>query len=294
MNILVTGAAGQMGTVVIETLLKKITPQQINVLVRKEEKQLEFQAKGFNAYLGNYEDIASLERAMKGVDTVLLISSGGEGDRMQQHRNVVDTAKKLGIPNIAYTSRSLRDRATLVNKMMVEHFETEDYIKASGLKYIIFKNALYMETLIYYINGQQVFEKGSFSQVAGEGKTAFTLRKDLSQGMANVLLNEDFNNQIYNFTASETYSMYDVATVLSELSGKEIKYTPVDIPTFETLMNEAGTPPFMVKMIINFNSDIKNGQETVVTSDLENKLGRKPATLKEGLTELFNLQKFAK
>jgi len=283
---LVTGAAGQMGTVVIETLLKKIQAQQINVLVRKEEKLLEFQSKGFNAYQGNYEDIASLERAMTGVDTVLLISSGGEGDRIQQHRNVVDTAKKLGISNIAYTSRSLRDRTTLVNKMMVEHFETEDYIKASGLKYIIFKNALYMETLTYYI-GNKVIEKGGFALVAGDGKTAFTLRKDLSEAIANVLLNEDCNNQIYNFTASETYSMYDVAKALTELSGKEITYTPVDVPTFETLMKETGTPPFIVKVITNFNLDIKNGQETVVTDDLENKLGRKPTSLKEGLKILI-------
>ncbi len=287
MKILVTGASGQMGSVIIETLLKKITPQQINVLVRKEEKQLEFQAKGFNAYQGNYNDVASLERALTGVDTVLLISSGGEGDRMQQHRNVVNTAKELGIGNIAYTSRSLLDRNTLVNKMMSDHFETEDYIKASGLNYIIFKNALYMETLVYYV-GKKVFE-GGFSQVAGDGKTAFTLRKDLSEAMANVLLDEDFNNKTYTFTNSETYSMYDVAKALTQLSGKEIIYTPVEVPTYQTLMKEEGMPPFLIQLMVNFNLDIKNGQEVGVTNDLEIKLGHMPTSLKEGLKILFAL-----
>ena len=288
MKILVTGAAGQMGTSVIETLLKKITPERINVLVRKEEKRAEFQSRGFNAYQGNYDDVASLERAMTCVDTVLLISSGGEGDRMQQHKNVVDTAKRLGIRNIAYTSRSLRDRTTLVNKMMGEHFETEEYIKASGLNYIIFKNALYLETLIYYV-GKNVVEKGGFAQVAGDGRAAFTARKDQSEAIANVLLNEDCANQIYNFTNSETYSMYDVAAALSELSGKAITYIPVNIATFEASMKEAGTPPRMTTFIANFNLDIKNGQETVVTDDLEQKLGRKPTSLNEGLKLLFGL-----
>ena len=287
MKILVTGAAGQMGTVVIETLLKKISANQISVIARKAEKVKEFKERGFNAFLADYDDVHSLEKAMTDVDTVLLISAGGQGDRMQQHRNVVDTAKKMGVKNIAYTSRSLRDRTTLVNKMMDEHFQTEDYIKASGLKYIIFKNALYMESVVYYV-GKKVFE-GGFSQVAGDGKTAFTMRKDLSEAMANVLMTETFNNQTYIFTATETYSMYDVAASLTELSGKEIKYTPVDEPAYKNLMQATGTPPFVVQMLANFNLDIKNGQETVITNDLENKLGRKPTSLKDGLKILFEL-----
>ena len=287
-KILITGAAGQMGSIVIDTLLRKISPQQINALTRKEEKRLELEAKGLNAFLGNYDDIPSLEKAMKGVDTVLLISAGSEGDRMKQHRNVVDTAKKMGVQNIAYTSRSLRDRATLVNKMMDEHFQTEDYIKASGLNYILFKNALYMETIIFYV-GKNVFEKGSFAQVAGDGRTAFTLRSDQSEAMANVLLNEEFKNQSYNFTNSETYSMYDIAATLTELSGKEVVYTPVDLPTFEATKAAEGTPPFVIKFSADFNMDIRNGQETVVTNDLENALGRKPTSLKEGLKKLFKL-----
>ncbi len=286
-KILVTGAAGQMGTAVIETLLKKISAQQINVLTRKEEKQLEFQSKGFNAYLGDYGDVVSLEKAMEGVDTVLLISSGDQGDRMQEHKNVVDTAKKLRVTSIAYTSRSLLDRTTLTNKLMEEHFATEDYIKESGLKYIIFQNALYMEVLPYYV-GKNVFE-GGFVQVAGDGKVAFTLRKDQSEAMANVLLNEVCDNQVYKFTGSKAYSLYDVANELTELSGKEVTYTPVEVPVYKEMMKQQGLREVVVNKIVNFNVDMKNGQESVITNDLEIKLGRKPATLKEGLKILFNL-----
>lgn len=122
-----------MGGAVIENLLKKIAPNQISVITRNEEKRKDFASKGLNAFLGNYDDVASLENAMQGVDAVLLISAGDQGDRMQEHKNVVDAAKKTGLKSIAYTSRCLRDRTTLVNKLMQEHFETEDYIIASGL-----------------------------------------------------------------------------------------------------------------------------------------------------------------
>lgn len=276
-----------MGTAVIDTLLKKISAQQINVLTRKEEKQAEFQARGFNSFLGDYGDVASLEKAMQGVDTVLLISSGDQGDRMQEHKNVIAAAKRTGVPSIAYTSRSLRDRATLTNKLMEEHFATEEYIKESGLKYIIFQNALYMEVLRYYV-GKNVFE-GGFMQVAGDGKVAFALRQDQSEAIGNVLLNEVPDVQVYRFTGSQAYSLFDVANALTELSGKEVIYTPVEVSVYSEAMKGQGLPEAVVNKIIDFNLDIKNGQESVVTNDLEIKLERKPATLKEGLKVLFNL-----
>jgi NAD(P)H dehydrogenase (quinone) len=287
-KILVTGSTGQMGTVVIETMLKKMSAQQIHVLTRNEEKRLALQSQGLQAFIGDYADIDSLEKAMEGVDTVLLISSGDQGDRMQEHKNVVDTAKKMEVTSIAYTSRSLKNRSTLTNTLMEEHFATEDYIKQSGLRYIIFQNALYMEVIPYYV-GKTVFEGGGFSQVAGNGRVAFTLRKDLSEAMANVLLKETFHNQVYKFTANETYSFYDVAETLSELCGKEITYSPVEVPVYKEQMKIQGLPDFVVNKIINFNVDIKNDQESSVTNDLEIILGRKPTTLKEGLKILFNL-----
>jgi NAD(P)H dehydrogenase (quinone) len=286
-KILVTGATGILGSSVIETLLKKMTASQIYIITRKEEKRTEFQAKGFNAYLGDYNDIVALEKAMKSVDTVLLISSGDQGDRMQEHKNVIDTAKKCGVKNIAYTSRALHDKTTLANKLMLEHFETEDYIKESGLKYILFRNALYMDVVPLFV-GKQVFETG-IVMTAGNGKVAYALRQEQGEAMANVLQNENFENQTYKFTGSETYSFYDVATVLTEISGKEVKYTAVEISAFKSLMKQKGLPDAMVKKIVDFNMDIKNGQDAEVTNELEIKLGRKPTSLKDGLKILFNL-----
>ena len=286
-RILITGATGVLGSSVIETLVKKIPSKQITILTRKEEKRVEFQAKGFQAFLGDYNDIISLEKAMKDVDTVLLISAGDQGDRMQEHKNVIDTAKKAGVKNIAYTSRSLKNRATLCNKLMLEHFETEDYIQQNGLQYIFFRNALYMEVIPIFV-GKQVLETGIF-QPAGNGKVAYALRQEQGEVMANVLLNENFDNQTYKFTATQAYSFYDIATTLTELSGKEVNYTPIDISESEIRMQQKGFADAVIKKITNFHLDIKNGQEDEITHDLEQKLGRKPVALKEGLKIIFDL-----
>lgn len=85
-KILITGATGHLGNSIIEKLLEKISPNQISIITRNEEKRSQFQSKGFNAFLGNYDDVTSLEKAMDGVDTVVLISAGDQGDRMQEHK----------------------------------------------------------------------------------------------------------------------------------------------------------------------------------------------------------------
>jgi NAD(P)H dehydrogenase (quinone) len=111
----------------------------------------------------------------------------------------------------------------------------------------------------------------------------------MGEAIANVLLESDRNNRIYQLTGSESYSFEDVAATLTDLSGKKVDYTSVEKSVFEAQMQERGTPEIMVQRVVGFLTDIKNGQEAEVSPDLENLLGRSPAELQEGLKVLFNL-----
>ena len=144
-----------------------------------------------------------------------------------------------------------------------------------------------MDTIPQFVGGEKVFETG-INLPAGEGKVAYALRSEMGEAMANVLLAND-SNKIYKFTGNKQYSFNDVATALTELSGKEVKYNPAERSVFEAQMKERGTPENVVQKVVGFITDIKNGQEEEVTSELENLLERKPVTLKEGLKTLFKL-----
>lgn len=288
-KILVTGATGYLGSAVIETFLKAgISPDNISILTRNEEKRAAFEEKGFNAFIGSYDDSASLKRAMKGVDIVLLISSGDQGDRMQEHKNVVNAAKEMNVKTIAYTSRCLHDKESLANKLMVEHFLTEEFIQTSGLQHIFFRNILYMDAIPQFIGGNSAIENGVFLP-AGEGKVAFALRKEMGEAMANVLMQEVTENKTYHFTGNETVTFQDVASALSELSGKTVKYTNVSEETFSQLMEQKGIPAPFIRKILDFITDVKNNQEADIYNDLELALGRKPTGLREGLKLLLEL-----
>jgi NAD(P)H dehydrogenase (quinone) len=287
--ILVTGATGQLGTAVVNHLLKKTSANQVTALVRDESKASALKEKGVDIRVGNYDDPTSLDSAMQGIEKVLLIAGTDEDEdnRLRQHQNVVDAAKKAGVKYIAYTSRNLKDPNTLVNKLMVGHFQTEDCIKASGLKYVLFRNALYMDTIPLFV-GERVFDIG-INLPTGDGRVSFALRSEMGEAIANALLASSGNNRIYQLTGSESYSFGDVAATLSDLSGKKVGYTSVKKSAFESQMKERGTPSAVVEKIVGFLTDIKNGQEAEVSPDLANLLDRKPASIKEGLKVLFDL-----
>jgi NAD(P)H dehydrogenase (quinone) len=287
--ILVTGATGHLGTAVVNHLLKKTSANQIAALVRDDNKASAFKEKGVDIRVGNYNDPAALDNAMQGIEKVLLIAGTDEDEdnRLRQHQNVVDAAKKAGVKSIAYTSRNLKDPTTLVNKLMVGHFQTEDCIKASGLKYVLFRNALYMDTIPLFV-GEGVFDTG-INLPTGDGRVSFALRSEMGEAIANALIEKGGDNRIYQLTGSESYSFGDIAATLADLSGKKVGYTSVEKLAFEAQMKERGTPETVVEKIVGFLTDIKNGQEAEVSPDLANLLGRSPASIKEGLKVLFNL-----
>ena len=286
--ILITGATGHLGSATINFLLKKLPASRIAAFVRDAGKAADLKEKGVAIRVGSYDDVASLDAAMQGIEKVLLVASNDEDNRLSQHWNVVDAAKKAGVKCVAYTSRNLKDRSTLVNKLMNGHFQTEDYIKESGLNYTLFRNALYVDVIPQFVGGEKVFETG-INLPAGDGRVAYALRSEMGEAIANVLAEDGCGNRIYKFTGGQSYTFADVAATLTDLSGKKVNYTPAEKSAFETQMKERGTSEPAIEKVVGFITDIKNGQEEETTSELETLLGRKPATLHEGLKTLFKL-----
>ncbi len=207
--ILVTGATGHLGSATLNFLLKKLPASQLAGLVRDEGKATDLRKKGISIRVGTYDDTASLDQAMQGIETVLLVAGTDEENRLRQHSNVVDAARRAGVQRIAYTSRALKNRNKLENRLMEGHFQTEDYIKSSGLTYTLFQNILYMDTIPQFV-GPAVFERGIYLP-AGQGKVALALRRDMGEAIANALAAGDRGNKLYKLTGSEAYSFADVA-----------------------------------------------------------------------------------
>ncbi|MBN2598430.1 SDR family oxidoreductase [Labilibaculum sp.] len=287
-KILVTGATGHLGNIVVENLLKKVSAGQISILVRDEAKAQALKAKGVTVNIGSYQDIHSLNNAMKGIDKVLLISSSDFNDRIGQHKNVVDAAKQAGVKHILYTGVTLKDiAASPLQPLLQDHFQTEDYIKESGLSFTFLQNSLYAEVIPMFV-GEDVLKTGIFFP-AGEGKVPFAVRKDLGEAIAIILAGEGHENKTYHLTASKTYLFADIAAELTTLSGRKVNYTSLEDDAFEDMLKQFGLPEEIVLMSVLFAKGIKNNDFNMADGTLESILGREQTDLRMFLKEAFNL-----
>ncbi|RXK60784.1 SDR family oxidoreductase [Lacibacter luteus] len=286
--ILVTGATGQLGTIVVNELLKKVPAAGLAVLVRDENKAAAFKQQGVSVRVAAYQDAAALATALQGVDKVLLISSSDFNDRFGQHKNVVDAAKQAGVKHLLYTGVTMQNFETSpLNGFMSDHYQTDAYIKASGLTYTLLQNSLYTDVIPMFA-GPQAVDTGIFFP-AGDGKVSFAARQDLGEAAANVLITEGHENKTYALTGDVAYSFAEISTTLAGLAGKTVNYISPEPAAFEEALKGFGLPAEIIGMSSTFAAGIKNNDFNYVSSTLEQLLGRKPTTLAAYLKGAYNL-----
>ena len=168
MKIAITGATGQLGQLVIHSLLKNTAAENIVALVRNESKAADLKAKGIELRHFDYDAPETLTSALSGIDKLLLISANEVGRRTPQHQAVIDAAKQADVPYIAYTSLLNADTSPL--GLAQEHRETERLIKDSGLKYTFLRNNWYSEN--YLGSVAHTIEIGTFMVLQVREKSA--------------------------------------------------------------------------------------------------------------------------
>jgi len=131
MKIAVTAASGQLGAAAIRALVERVGVENVVGLARKPEKAANL---GVEIRPGSYDDRPSLERALVGVDAVLLISGMDAPDkRIQQHRNVIGAAVQSGVKKIVYTSIQGPEEGSPFSPIVVSNRQTEKDVRESGL-----------------------------------------------------------------------------------------------------------------------------------------------------------------
>jgi NAD(P)H dehydrogenase (quinone) len=273
MTILVTGATGQFGSVVIDTLLKAVPAEKLAVSVRTPEKAAHLQAKGVDVRHGDFDQPETLDQAFAGVDRLLIVSADGDNaTRIRQHQAAVDAAKKAGVGFIAYTSVAKADESTL--SLAEVHRATEEAIRATGIPYSFLRNNWYAENEAGSVQG--AIHGAPWLNAAGSARAGWALRSDYAEAAAVVLAGEGHDNTIYELSG-KPLTQAELAAITGEVLGKAINVVEVDDAAFGQALRDAGLPDFVVAMFVDMQGPIRAGSLDVESADLETLLGR-PAT----------------
>lgn len=278
--IVITGATGQLGRLVIAALLKKVPANKLVAAVRDTEKARDIAALGVSVRYGDYNQPASWDAALKGAEKVLLISSSEVGQRTQQHQTVIDAAKLAGVSLLAYTSILHADTSTLM--LAQEHQATEAAILASGLPYAILRNGWYTENYIPGIATAQSL--GAVYGAAKEGRISAASREDYANAAAEVLSSAQQSNKIYELAGDAAFTMAEYAAVISTLFGKAIPYVNLSQESYQNALVGAGLPEPFAAILADADAGIAKGQLFDEGRQLSQLIG-KPTTSLESVVK---------
>ena len=276
--IVITGATGELGQLVVANLIESVEANQIIALVRTPAKASALAAKGVHVREADYSRPETLGPALAGATKVLLISSNELGQRETQHNAVIDTAKAAGVKLLAYTSILHADTSKLL--LAAEHVSTEGYLKASGTPFVMLRNGWYMENQTAAI--APALKQGALVGSAKEGRFAAATRADYAAAAVAVLTGEGHEDQIYELAGDVSYTLTELAAEVSRQTGKTIGYQ--DLPEAEYAGILASfLPSELARALADADARAATGDLDDESHTLSRLIGRQTTTLADAV-----------
>jgi NAD(P)H dehydrogenase (quinone) len=278
--IAVTGATGALGRRVAERL--SAAGADLRLVVRDAARAPQVRGSEVVANPGGFDDPAGLEAALRGADTVYLVSAAEHENRLQQHFDAVDAAVAAGVQRIVYTS-FLNASPDAVFTLVRQHFATEERIRASGVRATFLRHSMYADFVPFFAsveNGRAVI-----AAPAGEGRTSFVSRDDLADVATAVLLRQDrdLDGQALEVTGPEALTVTEAAQVLTEITGRPVDYRNQTVEEAWATRRPSGHPDWEIEGWVTSYLAIAAGELATVTDVVPTLTGHPARTVAEHL-----------
>ncbi|PZF89085.1 SDR family oxidoreductase [Micromonospora deserti] len=278
MSIVVTGATGHLGRLIVESLLRRGVPaDQVVALGRDTDRLADLAERGVTVRRADYNDPDSLRAAFAGAEKLAFVSGTEIGRRVEQARNVVAAAKEAGVELIAYTSIAKADTSSLI--LAVDHRGTEQEIAASGLPYVFLRNSWYFEN---YLPQLPTYLEHGVAGAAGDGRISAAARADYAEAAAAVLTTGGHANRVYELGAAPL-TLTELAEEISRQAGRHVAYTDLPVEKYVEVLVDAGLPRAYAEILADGDRGAAQGELHVAADDLATLIGRRPATLAEAI-----------
>lgn len=281
MSIAVTGATGQFGRIALEKLKERVAVADIVALARSPEKAADL---GVAVRAADYSKPETWGAALAGVETLILVSGNELGQRLTQHRTVIDAAKAAGVRRIVYTSLLHADRSPL--NLAPEHVATEAALKASGLDFVILRNGWYAEN--YTGSIAPALANGSFYGSAGAGRISAAARADYAEAAVIAATSAAPGCKTIELAGDTAWTLADLAAEVSKQTGKTIPYKNIPEADYAAALKGAGLPEALSDAIASWDAGVAEGALFDDTRQLSKLLGRPTTPLSVSVAEALN------
>lgn len=266
----VTGASGQLGRLVVAALAERAGPDAVAAIVRDPARAAGLFPEGVTVREGDYDQPETLAAAFAGAERLLLISSNAIGNRVAQHRNAIEAAKRAGVARIAYTSVLHADASTL--GLAEEHRATEALVEASGIPFTLLRNGWYTENYAAAIPAALAHD--ALIGSAGEGRISSAARRDYADAAAVALLEDTGERVVHELAGDGSYTLAEFAAEISRQAGKAIPYIDLPEAEYRAALIGAGLPEPMAALLADSDAAAAQGALFDASGALARLIGR--------------------
>lgn len=285
-KIIVSGASGQLGSLVIEELLKReIAPENLILVSRtpNTDHLQSYAKRGASVRFGDFTQPESLDEAYRGGTRMLLISiNAGGGNRPELHKVAIDAAVRAGVEHIAYTSYVNADRND-GSTIAVDHRRTETYLMESGVAWTMLRNHIYANGLVD--QAIMIVRDGGLVTHTPEARVAYVTREDCAAAAAAVLTTPGHENRAYNITGPDAVGPRELVALASEISGKPAELFVLSEAEYRQRLSDSGMPDASVEGAISFAAELDSPYLREPSTAVKDLTGRPATSVRDLLLE---------
>lgn len=282
--LIVTGATGHLGALIVNRLLERVPAGRIGVSVRDVSKAADLVERGVRVRAGDFTEPDSLKHAFEGAERVLVVSAAIRGGgALPANRAAIDAAREAGAQRIVYTSHQAASPTSLFPPQRV-HAATEEHLERQGVPYTALRNGFYASTLRFYVSA--ALESGTLA-APQDGPVSWTAHEDLAEAAA-VALTEDgaLEGTTPPLTAPDRLDFADVADILSRITGRTVTRVVMDDNEWLSAAVADGMPRSAAEFSLTMFAASRNGEFNVTAPTLEAITGHPAKTVHEVLEDV--------
>ena len=283
MRVIVTGASGQLGRLVTEALLERLSPADLILVTRGRRALDDLAERGVEVRHGDFDEPASLSEAFAGGERMLLISTPTIGRRIEQHRAALSAAAAAGVRHVVYTSVTNPVKGHPTGVLADENRGTEEMLQGGDFTWTTLRNAPYAELQLPL--GAMAVTYGKLVTNAGDGRIAPISRADCAAAAAAVLTTDGHEGQTYEITGPQALSQADIASLVSKVSGRPVQVVQTSDRRLMWGLLRLGMPRPVARSVVQLGQATREGYFDLVDPAFKAIVGRSPRPLRDVLIE---------
>jgi uncharacterized protein YbjT (DUF2867 family) len=273
--ILLTGATGKTGSETAKALAARGV--KARALVRNPDKAAALGQAGIELVVGDASNADSVRKALVGISKLLILLPNSRS-QLDLEKGLVDLARSAGVRHIVKMS-SMEAKASADTPIPKIHWDSEEYIRASGLAWTMIKPNFFMQNLL--ASAPRIKEGKAFSLPMGNGKTAMADARDIGAVTAEALAGKGHEGKSYEITGPELLTFGEVAERFSEVLGTKISYVAADPAAYLEILKRVLPNEWHANAVSELFREIAEGGLKHKTDTFRQLMGREPISLSQ-------------